>query len=125
MSDLQRDALIDFANAVEAACVNLRMRLGDTVKPNPTQLNPATAEIAVNESNFAQLKWDPQKSDKMGDYEIAGKVNNDAAKFDVAYSVLQKSNATIKTRYHGQTYAYSYWLYGEGKIFRQKLKEKS
>jgi hypothetical protein len=109
------EAIIDFCNALEAACVKLRMELGD----KPEKRN------AVNESVFAQLKWDPQHSDKMGDYDIAGQQNNDAYKFADATKILQTADATIKTRYHGEGYQYAYWLYGEGKIYRQKLKGKA
>ena len=61
----------------------------------------------------------------MGDYEIAGAANNDAYKFASAHKILESATATIKTRYHGKTYSYSYWLFGEGKIYRQKLKEQA
>lgn len=114
----EREAIIDFCNALEAACVNLRMKLGD----KPAEKKVA---VAVNEATFTQLKWDPQHSDKMGDYDIAGANNNDAYKFSDATKVLQTSNATIKSRYHGEGYQYAYWLYGEGKIYRQKLKDKN
>ena len=79
-------------------------------------------DVAVNESVFAALKWDLQHSDKMGEYEIAGAANNDAYKFATARKILEVSNTKINARYHGATYAYSYWLYGEA-IFRQKLKQ--
>ena len=112
----EKESLIDFCNALEAACVNLRLKLGD-------KLAEKKAAAAVNETTFTQLKWDLQHSDKMGDYDIAGADSNDAYKFADAIKILQTGNATIKTRYHGETYAYSYWLFGEGKIYRQKLKE--
>lgn len=129
-SDQQRDALIDFANAIEAACVQLRMRLGDTVKQNPAQLSPKTPDIVINEVNFTQLKWEPHEGPKMGLFDIASKADNDPTKFDQAYNVLKACNADIKNRYHGKTYEFSYWLYEENnmysrEIFRQKLKEKT
>ena len=123
--DPEREAIIDFANAIEAACVNLRMRLDDIIKPPATTSTPKTNEIAVNEITFTALKYDSMKGDKLGDFEIAYKTANIPDKFDQAYNVLHASNATIKTRYHGKTYAYAYWIYGEGKIYRQKLKEKT
>jgi hypothetical protein len=33
-------------------------------------------------------------------------------------------NALVKTR-DGQAYVYAYWLYGEAKIYRKKLKQTS
>lgn len=99
----------------------------DVDKPavnHPEQISN-TAGIAVNEITFTSLKFEAMKGDKLGDYEIAYKPNNIPDKFDQAYNILTKSNATIKSRYHGKTYVFSYWIYGEGKIYRQKLKEQT
>jgi hypothetical protein len=112
---MSTEAIIDFANAVEAACVNLRMKLGDKAQPEPA---------AVTETTFTTLKFDSAKGEKLGDYEIAYKSGNIADKFTHAYNILSVNNATIKTRYHGNGYQFSYWIYGEGKIYRQKLKAK-
>ncbi len=78
----------------------------------------------VGEVNFTTLKFEPQQGAKLGDYEIAHKASNLDDKWRSAYNILRNSNATIKDRYHGQDYQYSYWLYGEDKIYRQKLKPK-
>ncbi|NLF87972.1 hypothetical protein GX563_04025 [Candidatus Bathyarchaeota archaeon] len=80
--------------------------------------------VAVYEINFTTLKFETQQGAKLGEYEIAYKANNLEDKWRPAYNILRNSNATIKDRYHGETYAYSYWLYGEDKIYRQKLKPK-
>ncbi len=80
--------------------------------------------VAVHEINFTTLKFEMQQGAKLGEYEIAYKANNLDDKWRPAYNILRNSNATIKDRYHGETYAYSYWLYGEDKIYRQKLKPK-
>jgi hypothetical protein len=77
----------------------------------------------VNEDAFLILKFEPQQGAKLGSYEVAYKANNVADKWTQAYDVLGKANATIKERYHGKGYSFSYWLYGEGKIYRQKLKK--
>lgn len=79
---------------------------------------------AVTETTFTTLKFEPQKGAKIGDYEVAYKPNNIEDKFTQAYNVLRNSNATINNRYHGPSYEFSYWIYGEGKIYRQKLKER-
>jgi len=80
---------------------------------------------AVLEQTFSTLRFEAQQGAKLGDYEIAYKSGNWEDKWRPAYNILRNSNATIKDRYHGQGYAYSYWLYGEDKIYRQKLKPKS
>jgi hypothetical protein len=123
------DILEQLAKDLELAEANLHRSLKG-VRPERTAVNHAeqisqgTQAIAVNEVNFTCLKWDLQHSDKMGDYDIAGAANNVPDKFNQAYKILEASNATIKARYHGQTYVYSYWIYGEGKIYRQLLKPK-
>jgi len=80
---------------------------------------------AVLEMNFTTLKFEAQQGAKLGEYEIAYKQNNLSDKWQNAYNILRNSNATIKDRYHGEGYQYSYWLYGEEKIYRQKLKPKT
>jgi hypothetical protein len=79
---------------------------------------------AVKEETFNILKWDPQEGAKIGAYDVAYKASNLEDKWTQAFNILKQSNATIKSRYHGEGYAYSYWLYQEGKIYRQKLKPK-
>ncbi len=90
----------------------------------PPEAKEANKIAAVHEINFTTLKFETQQGAKLGEYEIAYKANNLDDKWRPAYAILRSSNATIKDRYHGDTYAYSYWLYGEDKIYRQKLKPK-
>ena len=82
-------------------------------------------KTVVNENTFAPLIFDVQQGSKLGAFEVAYKQTNITEKFQTAFEVLSKSNATIQSRYHCKEYVYSYWLYGEGKIYRQKLKEKA
>mgnify|MGYP001321366093 CR=1 FL=1 len=84
------------------------------------------AELAaVEQSTFSILKFEPQQGAKLGEFEIAKKENNQEDKWQLAHNILSSSNATIKDRYHGQDYQYSYWLYSQGTIYRQKLKPKT
>ena len=79
----------------------------------------------VNEETFLGLKFEAQQGSKLGSFEVAYKANteNPSDKWQNAYDLLSKGNATIKDRYHGKSYEFAYWLYGEGKIYRQKLKQ--
>jgi len=79
---------------------------------------------AVQEATFTILKFEPQTGAKIGEYAVAYKANNIEDKWTHAHNVLRNSNATIQNRYHGEGYEFAYWLYGEGKIYRQKLKPK-
>jgi hypothetical protein len=90
----------------------------------PPEVKETTKTAAVQEITFSTLKFETQQGAKLGEYEIAYKQNNLQDKWQSAYNILRVNNSTIKDRYHGETYAYSYWLYGEDKIYRQKLKPK-
>jgi hypothetical protein len=79
---------------------------------------------AVSELTFTMLHFEAQQGAKLGEYEVACKASNAADKWSTANNILKTSNATIKDRYHGEAYQYSYWLYVEDKIYRQKLKPK-
>lgn len=79
----------------------------------------------VKEVTFSTLVYAPQQGAKLGSYEIANKPRVDSNRWIYAYNILRQNNATIQDRYHEEGYEYSYWLYGEEKIYRQKLKEKT
>ena len=79
----------------------------------------------VQEATFTILKFEPQQGVKLGTFDIAFKADNLEDKWNSAYRILRNSNATIKNRYHGYNYQFSYWLFGEDKIYRQKLKPKT
>jgi hypothetical protein len=85
--------------------------------------SPKQERIAILEESFTALRFEHMQGGKLGDYEIAFKTGNIGDKWQAAFNVLHASNATIQNRYHGKGYTHSYWLYGEEKIYRQKLKE--
>lgn len=107
------------------------LMLADAANHYLDELTPAEKKseteqtLIVQESNFNSLKFDAQQSAKLGAYEIAYKQNNPAEQWSSVYNILKGGNATIQDRYHCEGYQYSYWLYGEDKIYRQKLKPKS
>jgi hypothetical protein len=126
---------------IERNCSNYRMeqidellnRIGeakglqDAAKTQTASKGPSPA--AVQELAFTALKWDAQQGGKIGEYEIAAKAGNDTAKWTAAHEILSEAKATIKDRYRGQGYQYSYWLYDSAfskeKIYRQKHKDKT
>jgi hypothetical protein len=111
------DCILQIAKDAELLSVNI-IRTLKGMQPQTTK-----QAAAVTEVTFTTLKFDPAKGEKLGDYEIAYQSGNITDKFTQAYNILHASNATIKDRYHGNGYQFSYWIYGEGKIYRQKLKE--
>lgn len=91
----------------------------------PPEIGLGNEQAAVGEITFTILKWDAQAGSKLGDFEVAYKASNDENKWQHAFNILRNSNATIKTRYHGESYSHSYWIYGQDRIYRQKLKPKT
>jgi hypothetical protein len=91
----------------------------------PPELGLDKEPVAVQEATFSTLKFEPQKSAQLGDYDVAYKANNAEDKWTHAFNILKNANATIKDRYHGASYQFAYWIYGENKIYRQKLKAKA
>lgn len=118
MNELEKivEIIVNYANAQEAACVDLKRRVAELVSVEEAS--------AVREETFTCLKFDKQQGSRLGEFEVAGKASNLVDKFSHAYGILRANNATIKERYHGPGYAYSYWLYGPSgdRIYRQKKK---
>jgi len=114
------EVLTQLAADLDLAIVNILRALKPEARGTPQQKQ--THKDVVPESVFSPLKWDLVHSDKMGDYEIAGAPSNPGQSFKDAFTVLSGDNATIKTRYHGSDYQFSYWLYGENRIYRQRIK---
>jgi len=77
----------------------------------------------VQEETFAILKFEPAKSERLGEFEVAHKNGNLPDKWSHAYNILRQSNAVINSRYGGPDYQFSYWLYGEDRIYRQKKRQ--
>lgn len=98
--------------------------IADACQERLEKLGPKEARqaVAVKEETFTTLKFEDQEGAKIGSYQVAYEKNNIPEKFNTAHNILQQSNATINTRYYGQEYDYTYWLYGSGKIYRQRKK---
>lgn len=116
------EALLEFLNAVEAGVVAAKRIIAEK---NNVATQASSKVAAVSEETFLILKFEQQKGARLGDYEVAYKAQNLPDKWSYAYNILRQANATIQSRYQGEGYRHSYWLYGEGKIYRQKLKPKT
>lgn len=92
-----------------------------SLKRQTAEIVGAKETAAVTEQTFTILKFEAHKGAQLGDYEVAYEQNNIPEKWASAFNVLRQNNATIKSRYHGTGYNYCYWLYGAGRIYRQKL----
>jgi hypothetical protein len=96
--------------------------LADMQKEEP-KTTPTTQLTAVREETFS-LNFESQEGAKIGPFDVAYKAINPLGKWTSAYNILKQSNASINARYHGKGYVYAYWLYGQDRIYRQKLKPK-
>jgi len=109
--------LLDLVSALESACSRFKQRI--------TQKHDISDQeaLAVSEANF-NLNYTEVSSPKLGTFEIAEEKTNLIEKWTRANNILKQNNATISTRYHGNNYNFSYWLYN-GKIYRQELKRQN
>ncbi len=119
MSNKQVESLVKLRDAFSMASEALNDYINTLA---PAEAHNEEKQPVVNEAIFNVLKFEGQQGAKIGAYEVAYKQNNVAEKWQSAYNILEKSNATIKDRYKGSGYSFSYWLYGVDKIYRQKLK---
>jgi hypothetical protein len=120
MSSRQIEPLVKLRDALTMASEALNEYI-ETLAPPGVKENKPAAPATVQETTFTILKFEQQTGAKIGEYEVAYKASNIEDKWTHAYNVLRNSNATIKDRYHGEGYEFSYWLYGADKIYRKKL----
>ena len=114
MSEEILEILVNFANAQEAAAVDLKHRIAKLVGVKES--------VAVKEETFDILKFETQKGEKLGEYEVAHRASNLPEKFSHAFGILKASNSMINSRYHGPNYSHGYWIYGADKIYRKRFK---
>ena len=112
--DVASEALLEFLNAAEAGIAAAKRVIAEVKGIRETS--------AVREETFTCLKFEKQQGNRLGEFEVAYEASNLPDKFSPAYGVLRANNATIKNRYHDPNYAYTYWLFGADKIYRQKRK---
>ena len=122
MTSKQVDFLVKLRDAGQMIADAANELLKSMTLPEPGLQNE---HPAVNEVTFSTLKWDAQKGAQLGDFDVTHKASNIQDKWQHAFNILRSSNATIKERYHGAGYSYSYWVYGQDKIYRQKLTPKT
>lgn len=108
------DAVIDFTNAVESACVSLRKRIEKLPRPK------------IPENTFLILSWQDERGSRLGDYQVAYKNMNLLEKWLHAFNILKANSSLIANSFHEEGYSFHYWVYPEkydDRIFRKKLGE--
>ncbi len=114
----------DFLVKLRNACLMIADAANEYIKTlAPPEVKLENVAAAVKEETFLMLRWDSQKSAKLGEFEVAHKTANFEDKWHSAFNILRSTNATIKDRYKGAGYSCSYWIYGQDKIYRQKLRQ--
>ena len=91
----------------------------ERLKPSEAKDQPQTK--AVSESNF-DLTYVKHVGAKLGEFQIADEKDSPIDLYKHALNLLKQNKATIKDRYHGNSYVYGYWEY-QNKIWRKKLKK--
>ena len=104
--------LTDLGNALETAGVELKEAVGNLVD----------YQFGLSEEVFTILKWNKRKSDKLGEYEVAEKKENDPHAFNHAYNILKVNNADIKNHFGSKDWNYYYWIFENAPdlIFRKR-----
>jgi len=104
--------LIDLGNALENAGVELKEAVSELVD----------YQLGLSEEVFTILKWNKRKSDKLGEYEVAERKENDPHAFNHAYNILRENNASIKNHFGSKEWEYYYWIYENAPdlIFRKR-----
>jgi len=110
--------LLDLVSAIESACFDFKQRIAQKHNITDQKAQP------VSEINF-NLNFKEFTTQKLGTFEVTEEKDNPPEKWTRALYILKQNHATISTRYHGEGYVYSYWLYGKNhdRIYRQKLKK--
>lgn len=111
--DVALEAFTDFLDAVEAGIAVAKQRIKEAKK-----VLPKKETAAVAEQTFLCLKFEPQTGQKIGPYDVAYEPQNPPQNWTHAMNVLKANNSVIEKRYHGPGYKFSYWLFGEHKIYR-------
>lgn len=112
MSEKIEEAIVDFVNAIEAACVQLKRYIGET------------QGVPMREEPLLSLKWEKREGTKLKEFEITTKaLNSGSEDFEKCFNILKRNNASINQRFHDKGWQYGYWLYGENAIYRQTLKK--
>jgi hypothetical protein len=112
------DGLFSLLEAVEGGIASFKRQAA-------SRKGVSAEPAAVKEETFTCLKFEAMKGARIGDYEVAYREHNLPEHWNGAFNVLKQSNATISNRYHGEGYQYAYWLYGEGRIYRQRLSQQT
>jgi hypothetical protein len=107
------ELLVDFADAIEAAAVNIKQQISQKMKTPK-----------ASEDQFLSLKWEKKQGTKLKEFEVSTKtLNSSSESFQHCFNILKRNNATINNRFHDANWQYAYWLYNDA-IFRQVLSKK-
>lgn len=109
------EALDLFCEAMENAVQVLKQALAKIPKEQ--------AQAGLSEEAFNLLKWESQKGERLGNFEVAFRASNLPDKWNHAFNILRANNATIKNHFAHEGFAYHYWLYldkYQDRIFRKR-----
>jgi len=96
MSEKLEEAVIDFANAVEAACVQLRISF--------TEAHGVKAEKEYTEEDFNKLFWETKESSKGPYQQTSKKATNNYLVFRALQAIIKEHKGFCHIG------AYAYWF---------------
>jgi hypothetical protein len=99
-----------------------RLEVERNPPPSPEKKEPTAT---IPESMFATLRFEDQKGEKLGEFQVAYRGKNDGKTWDTCFNLLKDRKATIQESFHPPGYLNKYWLYLEpgydNRIFRKHL----
>lgn len=100
------EAVVDFACALEAACVQLKRYIGQQ------------QGVEVKEETFLNLQgWEKRTGERIGEYEFTTRKTNDNSElFNHAFNILKANDATIKNHFSEKGWRFYYWTWPESSV---------
>lgn len=72
---------------------------------------PSEPKPEISEQPFLNRKYRTAKGERLGDYEICFKNENNADEWQHCYNILKQNNATIKNHFSEPSWTHYYWFY--------------
>jgi hypothetical protein len=65
----------------------------------------------ISEQPFLNRRYQTAKGERIGDYEVCFKNENNADEWQHCFNILRQNNATIKHHFSEKSWTHFYWLY--------------
>ena len=87
---------------------------------------PSDPKPEISEAPFKSRKYQAAKGERLGEYEICFKDDNNADEWQHCFNILKANNATIEGRFSQKSWGHYYWCYDKNPDrFYRKTKSSS